>query len=129
MQGFVIRGVGQPAIGQSVHVQPCLSVPLVALPEVDNRRRNAPIVSVLVGEVTSHDRPESTALFGNVLVPALPEVLRDSQAFRHFTFGSRVPGQQEFALPQARADMREPKEAKGVRLALPTRRSRGLLAW
>ena len=79
----------------------------------------------VVGKVTPHDRPEPPSLFGNVLVPASPEVLLDFLEFCPFAIAPRVPGQQEFAPLRLRADMGEPEEVEGFRLAFPSRRSRG----
>jgi hypothetical protein len=66
----------------------------------------------VVGEVAPHDRRQTASLLRDVLVPAPPKVFDDFQQLRHLAVASRMAGQQKFAPPRSRADVREAQKVE-----------------
>ena len=125
-------GPGEPAVCQPVHQSPCCAVSLAtpaqgATPKIDEmmteRRKSARVCwHGVIGKEASNHRPQPRALFSHALVPTPSEVRPDLQQLRLLPIAPRMPGEQEAALPCARADMGKAQEVERLRLAVPPRR-------
>src|SRR6266581_2776666 len=124
-----VTRLGQPVIGDPLHPLPGRAVLLAASakrlpPEADDDVAEAAECMAVgrhgvVVEPAGDDLPQPAPLFGYRLMPASPEFLLERTQLGAHPVAPRLPLEQEAAASGAAANMREPQEVEGLRLAQP----------